>query len=739
MIHIDRSSVRPPTELSVGAIDSIRKSVEEFFDRPRETRLQETFEFDPFWQIKPIAHAVNELFHFKCAFCELPCRDPGIGAVDQFRPRSGAVGLKGEVDPDHYWWLAYEWRNLYLVCSYCSRNKGNRFPVSGSRALAHSAWTTVDREPRLLLDPCADEPSEALIFHPDGLVSGISEAGTMTVEMLSLNRSDLVAARRDEYGRARSFASSLPPSSLIGPDGVDPKLVAFLDAAQPYAAARRQAVNDLLGSRQPQELPGQVIVTSGISGNISIGRGINKSRDEIQQARDAREHFRQDSEGYSLADAGGPSSSYFLTSRTIERIEIRNFRLVRDLRLEFPKHEGGWLMLLGENATGKSTILQAVALTLMGQNYRDQVAERLGLDASRYVRHGAQAGSVRVWLNGLSTPCELIVRRSSSTFEGSPPEPKALVVAYGATRLLPRHGFEPADAPRYADVENIFNPFEPLSDATTWLLSLRPPNYEEAARALKTLLPLKPADRLIRKPSARRPADRVQARFGGVTTSLDELSDGYQSVVALAADAIRVMLDYWSSMESAEGIIAIDELGAHLHPRWKMQIVQALRTLFPRVQFLATTHDPLCLRGLRQGEVVVLRRVEGKRLYAITDLPPIDGLRADQLLTSEHFGLSSTLDPTTDAMFETYYALIAKRKRTTEEQDQLDELKSWFKDHDLLGRDRRERLMLEAIDQYLADARETADAEQRKSLRAETLQLAKAVYAKVPPELRADA
>jgi hypothetical protein len=370
----------------------------------------------------------------------------------------------------------------------------------------------------------------------------------------------------------------------------------------------------------------------------------------------------------------------------------------------------------------------------MGQDYRNKMARRLKLDASRFVRHGAQSGYVGVYLNGLSRPCELIVRRDSPKFEGRPPEPKTLVAAYGATRLLPRHTFRPTQAPKHADVDNMFNPFEPLEDATTWLIDLPERKYQEAARSLKTLLPLKQSDRLIRRRTAERPSDRIQALFSGVTTSLDELSDGYQSVVALAADAIRVMLDYWSSMESAEGILLIDELGAHLHPSWKMQIVTSLRTLFPRVQVIATTHDPLCLRGLRDGEVVVMRRPRGNRVFAVTDLPPVEGLRADQLLTSEHFGLNSTLDPTTDGMFNDYYDLLGKRNRTAVDERQLDSLKDWIKSRDLLGKDRRERMMLEAIDQYLAKARLAEHPRSRSTLRATALERTERIYADVRPE-----
>ena len=68
----------------------------------------------------------------------------------------------------------------------------------------------------------------------------------------------------------------------------------------------------------------------------------------------------------------------------------------------------------------------------------------------------------------------------------------------------------------------------------------------------------------------------------------------------------------------------------------------------PRVQFIGTTHDPLCLRGLEDGEVIVLQRDEVGQIISIPNLPSIKGMRADQLLTSDFFGLSSTVDPETE-------------------------------------------------------------------------------------------
>ena len=151
-----------------------------------------------------------------------------------------------------------------------------------------------------------------------------------------------------------------------------------------------------------------------------------------------------------------------------------------------------------------------------------------------------------------------------------------------------------------------------------------------------------------------------------------------------------------------------------------MRIVRSLRQVFPRVQFVVSTHNPLCLRGLSEGEVVVMRRGAEGRVVALTDLPPVEGLRVDQLLTSEHFGLDSTVDPEIDEMFEEYYRLLAARERSRAEEERLEELKARLKKLDLLGTTRRERLALEAVDEYLAEEPKLIGPDNRRALKDQT-------------------
>jgi hypothetical protein len=231
-------------------------------------------------------------------------------------------------------------------------------------------------------------------------------------------------------------------------------------------------------------------------------------------------------------------------------------------------------------------------------------------------------------------------------------ETQSVLLGYGATRLLPRRSYSSYGIP-FARVDNLFDPFLPLFDAEKWLLHLGWREFNSVALVLKDLLALDADAELIREKKT------VMVRARGAKIPIRQLSDGYQAVVAMSVDILEVAIRLWPSLQEAEGIVLLDEIGSHLHPTWKMRIVNSLRRAFPGMQFIATTHDPLCLRGLSEGEVAVMCRDHSGRVEAVTALPSPADFRVDQLLTSEFFGLNTTTDPDTEKTFDEYYSLLA--------------------------------------------------------------------------------
>lgn len=91
------------------------------------------------------------------------------------------------------------------------------------------------------------------------------------------------------------------------------------------------------------------------------------------------------------------------------------------------------------------------------------------------------------------------------------------------------------------------------------------------------------------------------------------LSDGQRGMIALVADIARRMCllnPHMGSrvLEETHGIVIIDELDIHLHPGWQRSIVSALKNAFPKIQFIAASHSPQIIGGLKPGEIMLLNK-----------------------------------------------------------------------------------------------------------------------------------
>jgi predicted ATP-binding protein involved in virulence len=89
------------------------------------------------------------------------------------------------------------------------------------------------------------------------------------------------------------------------------------------------------------------------------------------------------------------------------------------------------------------------------------------------------------------------------------------------------------------------------------------------------------------------------------------LSDGYRNMVAMVADiAVRcATLNPHLAGEAAlltPGVVLIDEIDLHLHPKWQRRVVSDLLAAFPNIQFIATTHSPFVIQSLPPVEGVQL-------------------------------------------------------------------------------------------------------------------------------------
>ena len=112
--------------------------------------------------------------------------------------------------------------------------------------------------------------------------------------------------------------------------------------------------------------------------------------------------------------------------------------------------------------------------------------------------------------------------------------------------------------------------------------------------------------------------DQLMVQFADRELLLHLLSDGYHSMVSMVADiAIRAArLNPHLAEEAAlktPGVVLIDELDLHLHPKWQRRVVGDLLKAFPMVQFVATTHSPFIIQSLPDSEDVRLVNLDDEQ------------------------------------------------------------------------------------------------------------------------------
>jgi predicted ATP-binding protein involved in virulence len=103
-------------------------------------------------------------------------------------------------------------------------------------------------------------------------------------------------------------------------------------------------------------------------------------------------------------------------------------------------------------------------------------------------------------------------------------------------------------------------------------------------------------------------AKELRFERDGRTESFAMLSDGYRNMIAMVADIAQraATLNPQFGAAAAQmttGVVLIDEIELHLHPKWQREVIPSLRRTFPKMQFIATTHSPQVLASVARDQV----------------------------------------------------------------------------------------------------------------------------------------
>lgn len=359
----------------------------------------------------------------------------------------------------------------------------------------------------------------------------------------------------------------------------------------------------------------------------------------------------------------------------LRRLRLENIRSIRALDIGFESGREGraWTYILGENGTGKTSVLKCIALVMAGGDAVSELAGRpdewitLGEDHARIQVDFATA-------DGEQRGASLAFRRGEGTFEFVANNQTALrdldaairkaernyfVVGYGVSRRARTDEFaslgiaSPYRAPRSQLVGTLFSAEASLIPLERWAMDL---DYRQGAAGMEIV---KDAFRTLLPDVDFKAIDRDGRRLIFSTPDgdlpLTALSDGYQAMAAWCGDLLfRITENFASRREplKTRGVLLVDELDLHLHPVWQRRLVSFLKQTLPNMQAVVTTHSPLTVHQAGPEELYILeRRDNGVQAEAFPGAP--NKMLLPQLLESPVFGLKTLESPqVTEALDE---------------------------------------------------------------------------------------
>ncbi len=435
----------------------------------------------------------------------------------------------------------------------------------------------------------------------------------------------------------------------------------------------------------------------------------------------------------------------------LKEITIQNLRLLKNVTIPFTLPNGRprpWTVFIGRNGTGKTSVLQAIALAAAGNagalSLADKVREelpdiRIGLDKSARLGSSIQAkftfGEIGqkhgirplAEKQGLTRPTGLSVHVTippgrdplsavswyTSEDQPDPPKPERsateaddplvkaradnlnhwFAAGYGMFRDVQERqpGLQAPAWPSVDRLRPLFGPVSLIGPNFTDIFAVSGLNLvfvqilrqivkgpEDEALEKHEVLDgivdlelrgqggIKSGRDLLERP---RFVERVGSRFEKFPAN--GFAHGHESTIAWLSDLVgQVMLEANGPVDPKvmEGIVLIDEIDLYLHPRWQVSFIRALSDTFPKIQFVATTHSPILLTGLRREEVFILERdsVSGDVSWRNPDRDP--RLLTGSELYEEFFEIRD-LYPTELAHTLDAYRMLAMNPRRSEESE----------------------------------------------------------------------
>lgn len=247
MIKIDKPRLAPK-KLRIDGKKKTQANCTSYTQNKREYDTgQKKFDFDSnIYGHKTVKAALRKVQHDKCCFCESKVTHISYGDVEHFRPKAGVRQISGApLERPGYYWLAYEWSNLFLSCQLCNqRYKENLFPLIKPSDRAKSHNDDINLEKPVFINPAEDV--EKFISFRSEVIFAIDDnpRGKATIRALGLDRDELNDIRKDCYDKLELIYKL---ANLKPPMPASKKAKGFIDrsiqSSSQYASMIRCAVN----------------------------------------------------------------------------------------------------------------------------------------------------------------------------------------------------------------------------------------------------------------------------------------------------------------------------------------------------------------------------------------------------------------------------------------------------------------------------------------------------------------
>jgi len=344
-----------------------------------------------------------------------------------------------------------------------------------------------------------------------------------------------------------------------------------------------------------------------------------------------------------------------LRTMYLKKVVLENIRSITELEWEPPAAPSlaGWHVILGDNGAGKSSVLRAIALAMVGPSE----AIALRQDWNEWLRSRTQSGSIHLTLTwdetqdfftgsgrrpkaahaDLATGLKLERPESESPHvrlsaaASGNPDPSRNIWGDGHGWFSASYGpfrrFTGGDKdqeklfysnPKLARHLSVFGESVALSECLEWLKLLEFKRLEGGPEGAL----LEPLKQFVNQPDFLPNEARLDSissngvRFvdgNGCEVPVENLSDGYRSILSMTFELIRQLAKTYGAGKlfapddattvRVPGVVLIDEIDVHLHPTWQRRVGQWFRKHFPFIQFIVTTHSPLICQAATVGSI----------------------------------------------------------------------------------------------------------------------------------------